>query len=166
MVESVLIAVFSDTHGNTRPMFETVRRIKPDAVLHLGDHARDAEALEAAFPQLDVRFVRGNCDLAAFAPDKLTPMWQGVRIFMTHGHLYNVKYTMQPLMNAAGFSEAQLVLYGHTHIPDWEEHDGVQFLNPGTAGSGSRLSYALIELRNGSFKTRLCPIDPDLCDPC
>ena len=160
----MLLAVFSDTHGHTRPMFETVRRVKPDAVCHLGDFARDAEALEAAFPALDVRYVRGNCDLGAFAPDKLTPVWQGVRIFMTHGHLYNVKFTMQPLLNAGGFSEAQLVLYGHTHLPDWQEHGGVQFLNPGSAGQGRQLSYALVELEAGSVHAKLCRMDEDLCE--
>ena len=41
------IVVFSDSHGSVEPMLHAVREEKPDLVLHLGDHARDAEALAA-----------------------------------------------------------------------------------------------------------------------
>ena len=64
------ILVFSDTHGNTEPMLAAVARHSPDMVLHLGDHARDAQELRERFPDLDVRSVRGNCDLLASAPVK------------------------------------------------------------------------------------------------
>jgi hypothetical protein len=42
--------VFSDTHGNTEPMFRAVKKYNPDMVLHLGDHASDAQELEDRFP--------------------------------------------------------------------------------------------------------------------
>ena len=38
-------AVFSDTHGNTALMLETVRRVRSDVLIHLGDHERDAQEL-------------------------------------------------------------------------------------------------------------------------
>ena len=36
-------AVFSDTHHNTAPMLEAVRRCRPDLIIHLGDHDRDTQ---------------------------------------------------------------------------------------------------------------------------
>ena len=35
-------------------------------------------------------------------------------------------------------------MYGHTHRPVYEEIGGVQLLNPGTAGKGRRLTWALV----------------------
>ena len=45
-------AVFSDTHGNTALMLETVRRVRPDVLIHLGDHERDAQELRREFPEI------------------------------------------------------------------------------------------------------------------
>ena len=43
-------AVFSDSHGQTVLMEEAVRRTRPDVIIHLGDHDRDAVALREKFP--------------------------------------------------------------------------------------------------------------------
>ena len=49
------IAVFSDSHGVKEPMLAAIEEQKPDMVLHLGDYVRDAEAIAAYFPSLDLR---------------------------------------------------------------------------------------------------------------
>lgn len=143
----MLLAVFSDSHGNVEALRRAVRAAAPDAVAHLGDCVRDARALQADFPDLDLRCVRGNCDGSAKAEDRLLLSWEGVTIFATHGHLYSVKLTLDSLRNAAGFSGAALALFGHTHCPLYEELGGVQFLNPGAAEQGS---YALVTLEHGT----------------
>ena len=81
------IAVFSDSHGVKEPMLAAIKEQKPDMVLHLGDYVRDAEAIAAYFPSLDLRYVRGNCDAysRSDAEDNLLFNADGVRIFMTHG---------------------------------------------------------------------------------
>ena len=43
-------AVFSDTHTNIALCLEAVRRCRPDVIIHLGDHDRDAIAIHEAFP--------------------------------------------------------------------------------------------------------------------
>ena len=154
-VSFVLLAVFSDTHGNVEPMKRAVLSWAPDVVLHLGDYSRDADWLRGQFPDLDIRSVRGNCDLGSAAPDKLELEWEGVKLLATHGHLYNVKYTLDPLMNAAYFSGAKLALYGHTHFSEYREEGGIMFLNPGSAGTGSRPSAALITLEKGTAACRI-----------
>lgn len=149
----MLLAVFSDSHGSTQPMIDAVAEHKPDAVLHLGDHDRDCEALREAFPALDIRAVAGNCDRLSRECDRRIFELCGVKIFMTHGHLYNVKYGLDSLINAAGFSGAKLALFGHTHRAEHFTVGSMDVLNPGAANRYG--SFALVELVNGEA---LCKI--------
>ena len=147
------VAVFSDTHSNNELMLEAVRRCRPDAAIHLGDHDRDAVELRHEFPGLPVYSVCGNCDLMPLAPEKDVVQLGPVKAFITHGHLYNVSYgRVDSLVYAAQEQGCRLALYGHTHIADRQEIGGVQVLNPGTAGKGIHLSWAKVEVyENGAF---------------
>ena len=149
------IAVFSDSHGVKEPMLAAIEEQKPDMVLHLGDYVRDAEAIAAYFPSLDLRYVRGNCDAysRSDAEENLLFNADGVRIFMTHGHRYNVKLGYESLANAAHFSGAQLALFGHTHEADFLRMGDVTLFNPGSAGMG-RQTYGSIR-HSGSPETIL-----------
>jgi len=152
----MLIAVFSDSHGNTEPMCRAVEAHRPDMVLHLGDLVRDAEALARSFPGLDVRFVCGNCDAwdPSGAPERLIFPAEGVTIYMEHGHRHSVKTALEPLANAVHFSGAQLGLFGHTHQAEFRKMGDVTLFNPGSAGMG-RYSGGLIEVKGEQFKCRL-----------
>ena len=140
------LLVFSDSHGVTEPMLRAARARRPDALVHLGDHARDARVLGAAFPELPLYSVRGNCDMPdASVPERVSFTLEDVPVFACHGHRYGVKTGLVPLLNAAYFSGARLVLFGHTHVPLREEVEGVLLLNPGAA----RQTCAEIELEEG-----------------
>ena len=143
------ILVLSDSHRAEKPMLDAVRRERPDAIIHLGDHASDAQVLSSEFPLLPLSVVRGNCDLFEDnVPESVLMNWEGVRIFATHGHRYGVKSNVLRLYYAAMEKEAEVILFGHTHIPYCEESDGVWLLNPGSCGR-SRPSYGIIEIENG-----------------
>ena len=63
------ILVFSDSHGNEDNMIRAVERERPstlDAIVHLGDGWRDAEALHRLYPRIPLEQVPGNCDLGRF----------------------------------------------------------------------------------------------------
>ena len=140
-------AVFSDSHGMTALMRECVRRVRPDVIIHLGDYSRDADALCAEFPEIPLCSVRGNCDVGSAAPDRDVVQLGGVKAFITHGHLYNVKYgRLDSLVYAAQEQGARIAMFGHTHEADYEEMGGVKLINPGTAGAGRSLTYALVEV--------------------
>ena len=147
------VAVFSDTHSNNELMLEAVRRCRPDAAIHLGDHDRDSVELRHEFPELPVYSVCGNCDLMPLAPEKDVIQLGPVKAFITHGHLYNVNYgRVDSLVYAAQEAGAQLAMFGHTHQAYYEQIGGVQVLNPGTAGRGRELTWALVEIfDNGAF---------------
>lgn len=150
-------AVFSDTHSNTALMLEAVRRSRPDVLIHLGDHDRDALLLRQEFPGIPLYNVCGNCDVAPLAPlTELVPLGP-VKAFITHGHMYNVDYgRVDSLVYAAQEQGAKLALYGHTHKALCVEAGGVTVLNPGTAGKGRELTWALIEVfDNGAVSCQI-----------
>ena len=140
-------AVFSDTHSNTALMVEAVRRCRPDLIIHLGDHDRDTEILRREFPQIPLYSVCGNCDLGSTAPLRDIVPLGPVKAFITHGHLYHVDYDrVDSLVYAAQEAGAQIAMFGHTHRPYNGEMGGVKVLNPGTAGKGRKLTWALVEV--------------------
>ena len=96
------------------------------------------------FPDIPMFRVRGNCDFATSAGDfEVVPLGP-VNAFITHGHMYNVRWSVDSLVYAAQEQECQLALYGHTHEADSQEIGGVKVVNPGTAGMGRKLTWALI----------------------
>ena len=134
------ILVLSDSHSALRFMRQCVDAVKPNAVIHLGDHYDDAEALEEEYPGIPVYRVPGNCDRYRCPPD--TPeicirRICGVDVYMTHGHKHHVKQYTGALLRDARACDVQVVLYGHTHVAEcYQEEDELWVLNPGSCGYG------------------------------
>ena len=149
------ILVLSDSHASLRRMREWIEVVKPDAVVHLGDHYDDGQALQEEYPRLSFWLVPGNCDrwrAPVGAPEILCTKVCGVRLFMTHGHNHHVKQGMGALLSDARRMQAQAALYGHTHMPVCQqEPDGLWVLNPGSCGCGDG-GAALIETENDKIK--------------
>ena len=139
-------AVFSDTHSNTALMVEAVRRYRPDLIIHLGDHERDTAILRREFPEIPLYAVCGNCDYGTREQSWDVVPLGPVKAFITHGHLYNVRWGLDSLVYAAMEQGCQLALYGHTHEADSQEIGGVKVVNPGTAGVGRKLTWAWIQV--------------------
>jgi uncharacterized protein len=121
---TVKIGVISDTHGLIRP--EALQALAGvDAILHAGDiggqHVIDA--LRAIAP---VTFVLGNND-DSDGYEVVRVSIGGVRILLTH--------ILRPEINAMlARKPADIVVFGHSHIPRNEVVDGVLFFNPASAG--------------------------------
>ena len=111
------LAIFSDSHGSTQKMFDAITELRPDAVVHLGDGERDVALLKERFPDLPVHAVRGNCDFLPVSPE--TELFEvcGVRIFITHGHLYGVKSTRAKLLEISNKCPVHRTLHSETWIP-------------------------------------------------
>ena len=152
------IAVFSDSHGSLDEMLCAVRVWQPDLILHLGDHALDAQELrtECGVP---VRCVKGNCDLGSAVPASNMFVLDGVRIMMCHGHLHRVKITLDSLLNAGHFSRADVVLYGHTHAAHLERVENMLVINPGSIGCARRKSWAKLEINDGKASAEIVYTD-------
>ena len=146
------ILVLSDSHSTLSFMRRCISAVKPDAIVHLGDHFDDGEAMKEEFPGIPFYQVPGNCDRYRCAPGQpeiLIDRVCGVELYMTHGHKHNVKSYLGALLRDARASRVAAVLYGHTHKADCHrEEDGLWVLNPGSCGYFGG-SAGLIETGNG-----------------
>ena len=124
--------VFSDIHGD----YKNMRKLKILAQENNGAFfAGDGLScvLNANIPNL--YWVAGNCD--ALGEREVVTEIEGVKILLTHGHLYGVKSGMQKLYYRAKELDVNVVIFGHTHAPLITKEDGILFLNPGTASSNA-----------------------------
>lgn len=147
------ILVLSDSHSGLSFMRLCIRAVKPDAIVHLGDHYDDGETMAQEFPHIPMHQVPGNCDryrMLRPQPEILCYDVCGVRLYMTHGHLHGVKSGLYRLLLEARKADAQGVLFGHTHAALCREEDGLWVLNPGSCGSFGG-SCGMIETENNQI---------------
>ena len=111
--------------------------------------------MESVFSGVDFYHVPGNCDFFTSAPPSLTVSLDGVRVFLTHGHLFGVKSGLTRLALEARRVGAQLALFGHTHRALLEAQDGLWLMNPGACGAGRSDFGEIITDEHGGFTCRL-----------
>lgn len=147
------ILVFSDSHSGMSFMRWCVKAVRPDAVIHLGDHFDDGSALASEFPGTAFHQVMGNRDYyrcIGIQPELLCYSVGGVMLYMTHGHRQGVKQGLEQLTQAARERGAKAALFGHTHRALCRLEDGLWLINPGQCGSFSG-SCALITTENNEI---------------
>lgn len=149
------IFVFSDSHGEVDNMIRVIDEYKPEMVIHLGDHSSDCDELIKRFPELRITGVRGNCDYRSAAPELRKLFIDGKLMFITHGHNYNVKSGYTRVCYAAMEADADILLFGHTHIAYRDCGLGMDIMNPGSIGRGARPSYGVIVIDGDEVKTEL-----------
>ncbi len=164
--------VISDIHGSLKCLKKAVdsyKKEKGDMILILGDElyhgprnpipeSYDPKSVASILNGFKEKIfaVRGNCDSEVdqmlleypIMSDYSVIFWEGRRIFMTHGHIYN-KDSLPPLCRG------DILIYGHTHIPLAETHEGIFILNPGSITFPKENypnSYGIFE--NNSFKVK------------
>lgn len=129
------ILILSDTHGATHTLRTILQKEKDsDAIIFLGDGASDLRVVEEELPRTPVYAVRGNCDMGSYLPPDGLIAFEGILIYYTHGHLYNVKCTLDDLTQAAKERGADIALFGHTHRPILKNVPDLVLFNPGSAG--------------------------------
>ena len=170
MTRDVLIV--SDTHGRVTRLNELIayrqKLLSKDEVLNLiflGDGLKDLFACKE-YDNIITHTVRGNCDIGVpFSPyGEEIPFYRVVtlgnyRVFMTHGHIFNVKYNRDELCRAAAVENADIAIFGHTHMPTLEyiekgsirgvDKDLVLF-NPGSLGDFDG-SFGNLSFSNNTF---------------
>lgn len=153
------ILVMSDSHGR-RDLVERciMTNSQAEVVIHLGDYVSDFDDFKFNFPNKMFISVKGNGDFYQNAPLVQTVTFNEVRIFLTHGHIQGVKYSLDTLMTLACKENAQICLYGHTHESYNKYHDGLYVMNPGSLAcprGSSHASYGLIEICEQGIMTNI-----------
>ena len=144
------LLLISDTHGKVRNLRILLQKVKNiGMILHMGDVEGDEDMIRS-FAPCPVEFVRGNCDPFSREPDEKLLHIQGHHIFMCHGHRLDVKTGLKKLEAAARAQGADIALYGHTHLPDHTELEGLVIVNPGSLErpyqEGTKPAYAVLEI--------------------
>ena len=157
------ILVLSDTHGDFNSMLRAIDAQKnAEVIIHCGDGKAQVDALAEKFPDKKIIAVRGNCDFGAKYPDVQNVEVGGKKIFVTHGHLFQVKFTPYNLICAARENKADIVCFGHTHCAMNEYEDGLYIMNPGSC-HGYCASYGYIDITdNGDIVTNIVRLDREV----
>ncbi len=150
------ILCVSDSHGDAAALLDLLERLDGtvDQLIFLGDGCRDLEQAASVYPFLPYAAVRGNCDPSDDFPAYRVLNLAGVPIFITHGHIYGVKGSLDLLRRTAQQERAGLVLFGHTHRPQLvRTREGLPFFNPGSLNSRQGTgSYGLLTVEAGSVR--------------
>lgn len=134
------LLVMSDSHGYTEKM-RTIINDNRDAecIIFLGDGEHDWDDCMADIPGMNARrqiAVCGNCDPCSFLPVTSFDNIGDHKFYITHGFRQNVKITLDSIYMDALKNERDVVLFGHTHRPFYEEYNGVHLFNPGAVMNG------------------------------
>lgn len=125
------ILVVSDTHGDLRSLIKTVdAQRKAEIIVHCGDGEEQQRFLKDNYKDKMIVAVRGNCDWNSFFPSKEIFKACGKTIFVTHGHLYDAKSGLYRITSAAREAGADILLFGHTHMPLTLYEDGLYYYEP------------------------------------
>ena len=119
-------------------------------VLFLGDGCSDISELSERFCDRIFYSVKGNNDFSSAEPFTREINLLGHRLFMTHGHMYNVKYGLSSILQAARERGADIALFGHTHerYLNYDSDSGIYLFNPGAVGAGyfGNSSYGVLTI--------------------
>ena len=113
------------------------------------DTARCAERLNALSPPPIA--IRGNCDGEVDQLVLSFPMLSetgvlfadGYSLFLTHGH------RLEEALR--GMSPGDVLLYGHTHRPDFTRTDGIILVNPGSVSIPKEGAHSYLIFDGGTF---------------
>lgn len=147
------ILIISDTHRKHPLILKAIGMEAPfDALIHCGDIEGNIDDILTE-PDYSVTVVRGNMDNSPwlfYENDEIVEA-KGHRVFVTHGHKYGVNWGLGDLKAAAKEAECDVVCYGHLHVPEILQEDGLLIINPGS----------LAEPRQGSKKPSYCVLTID-----
>ena len=143
------ILVISDTHGADRNLNAVLDKEKGiGLMIHLGDLCGLEDYIEE-MTGIPCYMVRGNNDYRSSLPAESVIMLGSHRTLLTHGHYFLVASDTTDLRRYARGLDCDIVMYGHTHIPEIETIGGITVVNPGSLTlprqPGRRPSYIIAE---------------------
>ena len=163
------VGVISDTHGLLRP--EALHALRGvDHIFHCGDigggevlaELRAIAPLTACAGNVDdFRCVAATAAQVIEAGETARRSLGGLRFFLVH--ILDRPHRPRPGVLAELRREpADVVLFGHSHLPHDERVDGVWYFNPASAGPRRfdyPVSVGMFEKVRGRWRARHVPLD-------
>lgn len=157
------IVVFADSHTDVESMSIVIKSQYPDMVIHLGDHAKDAAALQELFYDLPMEFVKGNTDKTEDYPAEKLIKIEDTAIFISHGDQYDVEEGLNDIIHKGISYKADIIMFGHTHKAHLQNQDGIWIMNPGRIGrkSSKRINatFGVVFLEKGTIRCDIIEFD-------
>ena len=139
------VLIVSDTHGRHNGLDRALQEAGDiDMLIHLGDVEGGEEYIDTVV-DCEKHIVRGNNDFFSDLSREEEFYIGKYKIFITHGHSYYVSLDPEYIREEGKARKADIVMFGHTHRPFFEEMDEIIVLNPGS------LSFPRQEGRKGSY---------------
>ena len=181
----ITIGVVADTHipdrvnGLHPQLIPELKRREVDFILHCGDLSR-RQVLDDLKTVAPVYAARGNRDifLRKELPISQILLVNGIRFFLTHGHLTPLIYWADKVENFFhGYDlkryvkrmekadpEARIYVFGHTHRSENSWVEGHLYFNPGGSSVGSKpdfgVSYGIIRIHtNGEIESEITQLN-------
>ncbi|GIW21407.1 MAG: phosphoesterase [Candidatus Sericytochromatia bacterium] len=151
---SFKILIISDTHGSFKEIPYVYNLNEYSNILYLGDGFDEAYSFVSRKNSLDkFIYVSGNCDNAPEVPRKRFINIDGIKIFMTHGDLYDVKTSYDKIIKHGFDIKADIIMFGHTHYAENFQVDNLRVFNPGSIFPRKRdfASIGYLEINNGQI---------------
>lgn len=144
------ILILGDTHRYDDNFHRVMEKEAPiDLFIHTGD-IEGSEGFYAENAHCPVHMVAGNNDFLSGLNREEEFMIGRYKVFLTHGHTYNISMGSDLLRLEAAERNADIVIYGHTHRPVVDMSKGMIALNPGSLTyprqEGRRPSYIIMTL--------------------
>lgn len=132
MEGSLKILIVSDTHGRCYYLEKVLDKLNDiDLMIHLGDLEGGEDYIRLITP-CPVEMVSGNNDFFN-GLDRVKFIQIGkYRVMLTHGHRYGVNFGTDNIKEIAAENNADIVMFGHTHMPLLDLKDKVWAVNPGS----------------------------------
>lgn len=147
------ILVLSDSHGDKYLLERIIKKeSNVDMIIHLGDGNDEFEDI-LLNSKITNYSVAGNCDFETIAPYTKIINAAGIRIFIAHGHTFDVKETYNKIIKTAKSENADICLFGHTHMQYKSVIDDMIVLNPGAVNYFN--DYAVIKIINSNIDISL-----------
>lgn len=140
------IIITSDIHRNKEKL-ENLLKLHPDANYFLD--AGDSEMINKELSNYNLMSVRGNMDSNFTLPFHRMFNIDNKKILLMHGHTVNVKASIVSLTDTAANLEADIIIFGHTHVPFMKVIDNILYLNPGSLGYDD--TYIVLENGKARF---------------
>ncbi len=149
------ILIMSDTHGLTKEINEIKNRKKTQQPKK-HKQCRHTHQPTDAILKKNIEVVKGNCDCDSnYLDEKIIELTPGISCYVTHGHLYDVKRSLEKLSYRAEELVVNFCFFGHTHIAGVTKINNVIYINPGSIkypkGSDEK-TYALLELTEQTYQ--------------
>ncbi|MFP5248009.1 MAG: metallophosphoesterase family protein [Thermoanaerobaculia bacterium] len=153
------IGVISDTHGVVHPAVASVFAAV-DHIVHAGDIG-GTNVLDELRTLAPVTFVEGNNDGFSTGEDILRTKLGALRLLLTHilprPHKLDAR-----VVSSLREEPADMVVFGHSHLPHNEIVGGVRYFNPASAGPrrfNYPVSVGLIEKRGREWHSMHVALD-------